>query len=87
MPGHLIPLRRGFSRWPWGSNENNPFFSRGGKTYEFVVQWGEARDTDDAEGAMIRRSKVRPKEREYGLLWLVFRERFFSAPPIILLLK
>ena len=30
------------------------------KTYEFTVRWGEARATDDAEGAVVARSDVRP---------------------------
>jgi tRNA pseudouridine55 synthase len=32
----------------------------GRKLYHFTVRWGEARDTDDAEGAIIATSAVRP---------------------------
>ncbi|MEE8272081.1 MAG: tRNA pseudouridine(55) synthase TruB [Alphaproteobacteria bacterium] len=30
------------------------------KTYRFAVRWGEARDTDDVEGAVVATSAVRP---------------------------
>jgi len=30
------------------------------KTYRFTVRWGEARDTDDAEGKVVAQSAVRP---------------------------
>jgi tRNA pseudouridine55 synthase len=42
----------------------------GRKTYRFAVRWGEARDTDDAEGAVIATSPVRPS-----------REQILSALP------
>jgi tRNA pseudouridine55 synthase len=32
----------------------------GRKLYHFTVRWGEARDTDDAEGALVATSAVRP---------------------------
>ncbi len=32
----------------------------GAKVYRFALRWGEARDTDDAEGAVVATSPVRP---------------------------
>ncbi len=32
------------------------------KTYRFTIRWGEARDTDDAEGAVIETAEARPDE-------------------------
>ncbi len=32
------------------------------KTYRFTIRWGEARDTDDAEGAVIETAAARPDE-------------------------
>ncbi len=37
-----------------------PFLPTGPKIYDFVVRWGEARDTDDAEGKVIHTSSVLP---------------------------
>ena len=34
----------------------------GAKRYRFTLRWGEARDTDDAEGAVTATSDVRPAE-------------------------
>jgi tRNA pseudouridine55 synthase len=36
----------------------------GRKTYRFTVRWGEARDTDDAEGAITATSPVRPAREQ-----------------------
>ena len=36
----------------------------GSKSYRFTARWGEARDTDDAEGTLTETSEVRPNEAD-----------------------
>ena len=38
-----------------------PFVVDGRKTYIFTVRWGEERDTDDAEGRVVKTSGARPE--------------------------
>ena len=37
-----------------------PYLPTGPKVYEFEVRWGEARDTDDAEGKVINQCQIYP---------------------------
>lgn len=41
-----------------------PFVTDAMKAYEFTVRWGQATNTDDAEGEVIARSDTRPSEDE-----------------------
>ena len=80
--GTLDPIATGLLPVALGeATKTIPFLVEGVKTYEFVVQWGEARDTDDAEGAMIRQSKVRPKEVEIRSALASFQGEIFQRPP------
>jgi tRNA pseudouridine55 synthase len=51
------------------------------KRYRFVVRWGEQRDTDDAEGAVIAHSAVRPDSAQLEAALPAFRGRIAQVPP------
>jgi len=52
------------------------------KTYLFTVAWGEARDTDDAEGAVTDVSAVRPTAEEIRAVLPRFLGEIEQMPPI-----
>ena len=80
--GTLDPIATGLLPVALGeATKTIPFLVEGIKTYEFVVHWGEARDTDDAEGAVVRRSEVRPKEREIRSVLANFHGEILQRPP------
>ncbi len=59
--GTLDPLAAGILPIALGeATKTIPFTQDRYKTYRFVVAWGEARSTDDREGAVIARSDIRP---------------------------
>ncbi|MEQ8193257.1 MAG: tRNA pseudouridine(55) synthase TruB [Rhodospirillales bacterium] len=51
------------------------------KTYRFTVRWGEARDTDDAEGALTATSPVRPDRAAIEAALTSFRGAIEQVPP------
>ena len=51
------------------------------KTYEFTIKWGERRDTDDAEGAVIATSEVRPSEEQIRAALPSFLGEVEQTPP------
>ena len=59
--GTLDPLATGVLPIALGeATKTVSYVMDGLKTYRFTVRWGEARDTDDAEGAVTATSDVRP---------------------------
>src|SRR5712675_2321493 len=59
--GTLDPLASGCLPIALGDATNTvPFVMDGRKIYRFTVRWGEARDTDDAEGRATETSAERP---------------------------
>jgi tRNA pseudouridine55 synthase len=59
--GTLDPLASGILPIALGeATKTVPFVMDGRKTYRFTVRWGIETDTDDAEGAAIATSDVRP---------------------------
>ncbi|MEE2694265.1 MAG: tRNA pseudouridine(55) synthase TruB [Pseudomonadota bacterium] len=80
--GTLDPIATGLLPVALGeATKTIPFLVEGIKTYEFVVKWGEARDTDDAEGTVIRRSEVRPEEAEIRCALVAFHGEISQRPP------
>jgi tRNA pseudouridine55 synthase len=51
------------------------------KSYRFTVCWGEARDTDDREGAVIATSDVRPTRAGIEAALAAFRGDIAQIPP------
>jgi tRNA pseudouridine55 synthase len=63
--GTLDPLATGVLPLAFGeATKTVSYMMDGKKEYRFTVQWGEARDTDDAEGVVIETSDHRPNEDE-----------------------
>ena len=57
------------------------------KRYRFGVRWGEQRDTDDAEGAVIETSEGRPAESAVAGVLPAFIGRIEQVPPAFSALK
>jgi tRNA pseudouridine55 synthase len=51
------------------------------KTYAFTIRWGEERDTDDAEGTVIRTSAERPGVEAIEGALSAFRGEILQTPP------
>ena len=63
--GTLDPLATGILPLAFGeATKLIPYVMDGDKEYEFTIRWGEARDTDDAEGKISAQSDKRPTEQE-----------------------
>jgi tRNA pseudouridine55 synthase len=59
--GTLDPLATGVLPLAFGeATKTVSYIMDGTKKYRFTVRWGEARDTDDADGQVIQTSDVRP---------------------------
>ena len=57
------------------------------KTYRFIVRWGEARETDDAEGAITATSDHRPSRGEIEAALPAFTGAIQQRPPAYSALK
>src|SRR5262245_64573224 len=65
--GTLDPLASGALPIALGeATKTVPFVMDGRKLYRFAIQWGEERDTDDAEGRVVTRSDQRPRSDAIG---------------------
>ncbi len=53
----------------------------GTKSYRFTMRWGEARDTDDAEGTIIATDDVRPSDTEIAAALPAFVGDVWQVPP------
>src|ERR1700678_4773833 len=59
--GTLDPMATGVLAVALGeATKTVPYAMDSEKTYRFTAAWGEARDSDDAEGAVTETSPVRP---------------------------
>lgn len=59
--GTLDPLATGILPIALGEATKTVAYAMDGeKTYQFGIRWGEARDTDDAEGKIVETSDLRP---------------------------
>src|SRR5258706_5016829 len=59
--GTLDPMATGVLAIALGeATKTVPFVQDGEKEYRFTARWGEARDSDDAEGRVTQTSPVRP---------------------------
>jgi len=59
--GTLDPLASGCLPIAMGeATKTVPFVMDGRKLYQFTIQWGEERDTDDSEGRVVKTSPARP---------------------------
>jgi tRNA pseudouridine55 synthase len=80
--GTLDPLATGVLPIAFGeATKTVPFAVDGDKLYRFTMRFGEATDTDDAEGAVIARSAVRPSRAEIETVLPRFVGEISQVPP------
>jgi tRNA pseudouridine55 synthase len=86
--GTLDPLASGCLPIALGeATKTVPFVMDGRKTYRFTVQWGEERDTDDAEGQVVAASPARPTAEAIRALLPRFTGSIEQVPPRFSALK
>jgi len=80
--GTLDPLASGLLPLAFGeATKTVPFVVDGAKRYRFTITWGSATDTDDADGAVIRTSDVRPTRVEIEAALPSFVGEVTQIPP------
>jgi tRNA pseudouridine55 synthase len=80
--GTLDPLASGCLPIALGeATKTVPFVMDGRKTYAFTVQWGERRDTDDAEGKVVATSDLRPSPDAIRAVLARFTGTIDQVPP------
>src|SRR5260370_22738926 len=80
--GTLDPLATGVLPIALGEATKTVAWAMAGrKTYRFTVRWGEARNTDDAEGAVIGTSAARPDAAAIAVALPGFTGTILQTPP------
>jgi tRNA pseudouridine55 synthase len=80
--GTLDPLASGCLPIALGeATKTVPFVMDGRKFYRFTIRWGEERDTDDAEGRVIRISEQRPTPEQVRAALPSFTGVIEQVPP------
>ncbi len=80
--GTLDPLASGCLPIALGeATKTVPFVMDGRKIYRFTVQWGEERDTDDAEGRVTGTSETRPERGAIEALLPRYTGTISQVPP------
>jgi tRNA pseudouridine55 synthase len=80
--GTLDPMATGVLAVALGeATKTVPFAMAAEKTYRFTACWGEARDSDDAEGKVIGTSDRRPLDSEIEVLLPRFVGNIKQTPP------
>jgi tRNA pseudouridine55 synthase len=80
--GTLDPLASGALPIALGeATKTVPFVMDGRKLYRFTIQWGEERDTDDAEGRTVSTSKDRPSSEAICALLPAYTGPIQQVPP------
>ena len=86
--GTLDPLATGVLAVALGeATKTIPFAVEGDKQYRFVARWGEARDTDDADGRPVAWSDVRPIEQQILDVLPRFIGEIMQVPPVFSAIK
>lgn len=70
-----------------GATKMVPYVMDGTKLYHFTLKFGEARDTDDAEGAVVATSDHRPGDAEINAALPAFRGLIMQVPPAFSAIK
>ncbi|MBI2584559.1 MAG: tRNA pseudouridine(55) synthase TruB [Rhodospirillales bacterium] len=86
--GTLDPLATGVLPMALGeATKTVAYLMDGRKAYRFTVRWGEARDTDDAEGAVTAISDARSTQAEIEAVLGRFRGSIEQVPPAFSAIK
>ena len=80
--GTLDPMATGILAIALGeATKTVPYAMDADKTYRFTAQWGESRDSDDAEGKPTGTSDKRPTQSEIEALLPRFTGTLTHVPP------
>ena len=80
--GTLDPLATGVLPIAFGAaTKTVPYVMDGTKIYRFTLRFGEARDTDDADGQVIETSDVRPDDEKIRAALPAFIGDIMQVPP------
>ncbi len=80
--GALDPLATGVLPIALGqATKTVSWVMEGSKVYRFTLRWGEARDTDDADGKVTETSAVRPDDDAVRNALPAFTGRIMQVPP------
>ncbi len=80
--GTLDPLATGVLPIAFGAaTKTVPYVMDGTKLYRFSLRFGEARDTDDADGKITETSGARPSDAEIAAALPAFRGDIMQVPP------
>jgi tRNA pseudouridine55 synthase len=86
--GTLDPLATGVLPIALGAaTKMVPYVMDGTKLYHFTLKFGEARDTDDAEGAITATSDIRPEAAMIDAALVAFRGLIMQVPPAFSAIK
>src|SRR5262250_4991 len=80
--GTLDPMATGILAIALGeATKTVPFVQDAAKIYRFTARWGEARDSDDAEGKVTGISDVRPQKAQIEAVLPRFTGSLTQVPP------
>jgi tRNA pseudouridine55 synthase len=80
--GTLDPLATGVLPVAFGAaTKTVPYVMDGTKLYRFILRFGEARDTDDADGKVVATSAIRPTDEQIRAALEEFRGDIMQTPP------
>src|ERR1051326_8540455 len=80
--GTLDPMATGVLAVALGeATKTVPFAMEAEKTYRFTACWGEARDSDDAEGRVTATSDIRPSREQIEAMLPRFLGQITQVPP------
>jgi tRNA pseudouridine55 synthase len=86
--GTLDPLATGVLPVAFGAaTKTVPYIMDGTKLYRFTLRFGEARDTDDADGKITAVSAARPTDDEICSVLRQFRGDIMQVPPTFSAIK
>ncbi len=86
--GTLDPLAEGILPIAFGeATKTIPYMQDNLKTYRFNLIWGEARNTDDAEGEVIQTSDIRPSKQDIMAILPSFMGEIEQVPPAFSAIK
>ncbi|GEB36781.1 tRNA pseudouridine synthase B [Gluconacetobacter liquefaciens] len=86
--GTLDPLATGLLPIAFGAaTKTVPYIMDGTKRYQFTLRLGEARDTDDADGAVTETSAVRPTDEDFRRALPAFQGDIMQVPPVYSAIK
>lgn len=86
--GTLDPLATGVLPIAFGAaTKTVPYVMDGTKLYRFTLRFGEARDTDDADGQITATSAARPDDATIEAALPAFRGAIMQVPPVFSAVK